>query len=312
MPVNLYKVVFPVSDIEQAESFYIQLLGLSGRRIGPGEYHFDCGDVVLCCRRPVSDPAQGSLSPQQVCLAVEDLDAAFEKAKTAGCRALDQEMSTQPWGDRSFAAQDPFGNTIVFVDEGTMQREASERTSGGPNGVFIIGLVVTLQRASEGRLVASVSKIFEDELWLKLEDYPEAAPFEQGDPVQLQYYDATGSFYGDSEIVKTSPTNHRYVALSIPQEASIVQRRAAPRVRMVIPVSCTRFVSPESEEVSEDVFVAQSHDISTSGIRLETESQLTKGDKVQLALALSHDISTSGIRLETESQLTKGDKVQFI
>jgi hypothetical protein len=78
-----------------------------------------------------------------VYLAVEDLDAVFEKAKTSGCGALDQEMRTQPWGDRSFVAQDPFGNPLVFVDEGTMQREASERTSGGPNGIFTTGLVVT-------------------------------------------------------------------------------------------------------------------------------------------------------------------------
>ena len=253
MPVNLYKVVFPVSDIEQAEAFYLQLLGLSGRRKGPEEYHFVCGEVVLCCRLAGSgtDPSQASLSPQQVYLAVEDLDASFEKAKTAGCSALDQEMRTQPWGNRSFAAQDPFGNTIVFVDQETMQREASERTTGGPNAMFKTGLVVTLQRASEGRFVASVQKIFDDELWVKLEDSPEVSPLEQGDAVQLQYYDATGAFLAACDVVQTSPTDNHYVALSIPQEASAIQRRAAPRVRSEIPVVFSVFVSPESDEVAD-------------------------------------------------------------
>jgi hypothetical protein len=86
-----------------------------------------------------------------VYLVVEDLDAVFEKAKTSGCGALDQEMRTQHWGDHSFVAQDPFGNTLVFVDEGTMQREASERTSGGPNGIFTTGLVVTRRQNHPNR-----------------------------------------------------------------------------------------------------------------------------------------------------------------
>lgn len=297
MKVNLYKVVLPVSDMDQAETFYLQLLGLSGRRISSEEYHFDCGDVVLCCRHPDSEaePSPVSRSLKQVYLAVEDLDAVFEKAKTSGCSALDQEMRTQPWGDRSFVAQDPFGNTIVFVDEGTRQREISQRVSGGPNGIFTIELVVTLQRASEDRFVASVRKIFDHELWLKLENSSDIAPLEQGEPVQIQYYDATGAFCADSKVIKTSPTDPRYVALAMPQEASTIQRRAAPRVRSVIPVSISLFVSPESDEISEEVFNARSHDISTGGIRLETEAQLTKGDKLQLRLSLSE--STSVITL---------------
>jgi predicted enzyme related to lactoylglutathione lyase len=289
MLVKLYKVVIPVSDLEQAKTYYLHLLGVNGRRMSPREYHYDCGNVVLCCRHPGSegDPTPVSRSFQQVHLAVEDVEAVFEKAKTAGGCALDQEIRAEPWGDRSFVAQDPFGNTLVFSDQETMERETSKRTSGGPNEVFTTGLVVTFQRASEDRFVASVSRIFDNVFWVKLESSPDVAPPKQGESVQLQYYDATGAFSADAEIVKISPTDDRFVALSIPQDSSEVQRRAAPRVRSVLPVSLSLFVSPEGDEVSEEVFDAHSHDISTGGIRLETEVQLTKGDKLQLSLALS-------------------------
>ncbi|MEE8348973.1 MAG: PilZ domain-containing protein [Acidobacteriota bacterium] len=304
MRVNLYKVVVPVSDLGQAESFYLQLLGVSGRKFGLAESHFDCGNVVLCCRQPDprSETSSVALSSPRVCLAVEDLDAAFEKAKTAGCSALDQELRTQPWGDRSFVARDPFGNTIVFVDEGTRQREASEQASGGPNGLFATGQVVTIQRASEGRSVASVVKIFGNEMWLKRELDGEVAPLGKGEAIQLQYYDATGAFSAGSEVINSSSADPRYVALAIPQEANAIQRRAAPRLRLVIPVSFSLFASPDSEEVSEEVFNARSHDISTGGVRLETEAQITTGDKVQLTLTLSESLIVTVIAKVMASQ----------
>ena len=47
MPLRLYQVVLPVSDIDQAEKFYSHLLGTPGRRVSPGQHHFECGGVLL-------------------------------------------------------------------------------------------------------------------------------------------------------------------------------------------------------------------------------------------------------------------------
>ena len=33
---------------------------------------------------------------------------------------LDPKIVTQPWGERMFYAQDPFGNPIAFVDDKTL------------------------------------------------------------------------------------------------------------------------------------------------------------------------------------------------
>jgi catechol 2,3-dioxygenase-like lactoylglutathione lyase family enzyme len=45
----------------------------------------------------------------------DDLDAAFEKVRTAGAEIV-QEPTDQPWGTRDFAVRDPSGN-LVRIDQ---------------------------------------------------------------------------------------------------------------------------------------------------------------------------------------------------
>jgi catechol 2,3-dioxygenase-like lactoylglutathione lyase family enzyme len=119
---KLYRVILPVSDIERATAFYRQLLGAHGRRVSPGRHYFDCGGTILACYDPHADgdsfDARSNLG--HLYFAVDDLDATFTRAKTAGCSSLDAWIRTRPWGERSFYAQDPFGNPICFVDEKTI------------------------------------------------------------------------------------------------------------------------------------------------------------------------------------------------
>jgi catechol 2,3-dioxygenase-like lactoylglutathione lyase family enzyme len=115
-------VILPVSDIEQAASFYRELLGSHGRRVSPGRHYFDCGGTILACYDPHADGDSFDARPNlgHVYFAVADLDATFARAKKAGCASLDDWITIQPWGERSFYAQDPFGNPICFIDEKTV------------------------------------------------------------------------------------------------------------------------------------------------------------------------------------------------
>jgi len=120
----LYRVILQVSSVDRAAEFYSQLLGISGKRVSSGRHYFDCGGTILACFDPRADgdSFDATPNPDHVYFAVEDLEAVFERAATAGCREVDEKIRTQPWGERSFYAKDPFGNPICFVDETTVFR----------------------------------------------------------------------------------------------------------------------------------------------------------------------------------------------
>ena len=55
MKARLYRVILPVDDIDRADRFYTELLGLAGERVSPGRHYFDCGGTILACYDPVAD-----------------------------------------------------------------------------------------------------------------------------------------------------------------------------------------------------------------------------------------------------------------
>jgi predicted enzyme related to lactoylglutathione lyase len=122
---KLYRVILPVSDIDRAATFYGRLLEAPGQRVSPGRHYFDCGGTIIACYDPAADGdlLGGGWQPhpnQYLYFAVADLEAAFNRAKDAGCREIDEKIETMPWGERLFYAKDPFGNPICFVDENTL------------------------------------------------------------------------------------------------------------------------------------------------------------------------------------------------
>ena len=123
MTVRLYRVILPVSDIEQAAEFYARLLAVPGERVSPGRHYFDCGGTILACYDPRADGdeigAGWSHHPNQyLYFAVGDLEAAHRRAARAGCPELG-DVTLMPWGERLFYARDVFGSPICFVDERT-------------------------------------------------------------------------------------------------------------------------------------------------------------------------------------------------
>ena len=58
---------------------------------------------------------------------VRDLDAVHARATALKCLSSEDVHGTpggaitvRPWGERSFYAQDPWGNPLCFVEEGTI------------------------------------------------------------------------------------------------------------------------------------------------------------------------------------------------
>jgi uncharacterized glyoxalase superfamily protein PhnB len=124
---KLFRVALQVGDLDQAAAFYAKLLDDEGRRIRGSRHYFDCGAVILA----IVDVTAGKLKPQPipdyVYLAVSDLEQVYERARALNCLALDSvhgeaagEIVKRPWGERSFYAEDPWGNGLCFVDEKTL------------------------------------------------------------------------------------------------------------------------------------------------------------------------------------------------
>lgn len=126
---HLFRIILPVTDIEQAAAFYGAVLGEFGERVSPGRHYFDCGGTILACYDPQADedPLGGGWryhENQYLYFAVRDLQETRDRIEQAGGQLLG-EIEAMPWGERMFYALDPFGGRISFVEEGTQFRGAA-------------------------------------------------------------------------------------------------------------------------------------------------------------------------------------------
>jgi catechol 2,3-dioxygenase-like lactoylglutathione lyase family enzyme len=128
MSARLFRVIIPVTGIDRAAAFYSSLLQMPGERVSPGRHYFDCGGTILACFDPGADgdPFELPPNPEHVYLAVDGLEAALERARSASAGSLSRDgepeamrIAVRPWGERSFYCTDPFGNPLCFVERGT-------------------------------------------------------------------------------------------------------------------------------------------------------------------------------------------------
>ncbi len=130
---HLYRVLVPVSDIEEAARFYEDILSVPGIRVSPGRHYFDCEGTILACFDPRADGDGRSASPnpEAIYISVLDIEETYRLAKTLGARFATGsppavgplgEIAKRPWGETSFYVFDPFDNEICFVAQDSVFR----------------------------------------------------------------------------------------------------------------------------------------------------------------------------------------------
>ena len=120
---RLFRLNLEVGDIDRAASFYASLLGVEARPQMGARVYLDAGGVTLqVVQLPQPHPAAKALY-----FAVADLDAVHARAAALDCLSAEQVHGmpggapvVRPWGERSFYAEDPWGNPLCFVEDGTI------------------------------------------------------------------------------------------------------------------------------------------------------------------------------------------------
>ena len=126
---SIFRVALEVGSSEKANAFYSELLGIAGRPVGGGRVYFDCGPVILALVDVSGGPRKPKPKPisQNIYFAVPDVDAVHSRAKKLRCLSTEDvhgesggAVGMRPWRERSFYAEDPWGNGLCFVDEKTL------------------------------------------------------------------------------------------------------------------------------------------------------------------------------------------------
>jgi len=128
---SVFRLLLPVRDLRAARRFYERLLGLHGRAVGGGRVYFDCGTVIVGILDVSSEKRSRRPSVSEaVYFAVPDLERIHRRAARLGCLSRELlhddpasplgEVVVRPWGERSFYADDPWGNALCFVDSRTL------------------------------------------------------------------------------------------------------------------------------------------------------------------------------------------------
>jgi predicted enzyme related to lactoylglutathione lyase len=123
---SFFRLNIEVGDLKSAIAFYTALLGIEGRKQAGSRCYFDCGPVTLQVL-DVSSLRQPHHAAKSLYFTVNDLEAAYERARALQCLSSEQVhdapgggIVVRPWGERSFYAEDPWKNPLCFVEEGTV------------------------------------------------------------------------------------------------------------------------------------------------------------------------------------------------
>jgi hypothetical protein len=123
---SLFRINVEVGDLDEAATFYGNLLGIVGRKQAGSRCYFACGPVTLQVV-DVSSVRGPHPAAKALYFVVNDLEAIFQRAKSLRCLSQGdvhgspgRKISVQPWGERSFYAEDRWHNPLCFVEAGTI------------------------------------------------------------------------------------------------------------------------------------------------------------------------------------------------
>ena len=120
---SLFRINVEVGDIAEAAQSWGTLLGVEGRPQAGSRCYFTAGAVTLqVVQVDPPHPAAKALY-----FLVDDLDAMHARVGGLGWLSKDLvhgqvggDISVRPWGERSFYAEDTWGNPLCFVERGTV------------------------------------------------------------------------------------------------------------------------------------------------------------------------------------------------
>jgi predicted enzyme related to lactoylglutathione lyase len=123
---QFFRISVEVGNLDAGVTFYSKLLGVEGRKQPGSRCYFRCGPVTLSVL-DVSSTRRPHPAAKALYFTVKNLEAAFERARALGCLSREDVhdapgggIVVRPWGERSFYAEDPWGNPLCFVEEGTV------------------------------------------------------------------------------------------------------------------------------------------------------------------------------------------------
>ena len=122
---SFFRLTVEVGNLDQAEEFYNKLFATKGLRSPGARVYIQAGPVALQVL-DVSASSAPHPGAKSLYFTVKNLQAIHDRARFLG--ALSEELvhgspggeiAKRPWGERSFYAEDPWGNPLCFVEAGT-------------------------------------------------------------------------------------------------------------------------------------------------------------------------------------------------
>lgn len=124
---QLFRINIEVGDLARAQTFYETLLGLQGRPQPGSRFYMNAGAVALQVVDVTAFGGAPHPAAKALYFSVADLDALHARAVSLNALSGDMvhgvsggAISVKPWGERSFYANDPWGNPLCFVEAGTV------------------------------------------------------------------------------------------------------------------------------------------------------------------------------------------------
>jgi methylmalonyl-CoA/ethylmalonyl-CoA epimerase len=114
---GLFHATLPVYDLARAETFYREVLGIK-RHATPSYFpervvFLDLGNTMIHLVRYQDEYSRGDYQAHHLAIEVDDLEAARERVRAAGCRILNEIVQRPDM--RCFNFLDTEGNRIELV-----------------------------------------------------------------------------------------------------------------------------------------------------------------------------------------------------